>query len=419
MKFLQLILENSYRNLIRTLLTALGTIVLVAVVTLVWSVLEFLQKATEEKNNNIKAIVSERWSLPSQMPFAYATTLSEGAADKNKSGDILPEDSMTWTFYGGSTEKEAKLRAWDNICFAFCLEPRALGTMMDELDSLPPPEKAAWTETVTRLQQNPQGIIMGKNKLASLKKQIGDRFTLHGLNYKEIDLEVEVVGTFPVPRYDNSCAIDIAYFLRAIDAYPQTHAGKQHPMAEKTLNLVWLRVPDTEAFNKIATQITTSPYYSNPAVKVETSSSGIATFLEAYRDLIWGMRWLLGPAIIITLALVISNAISISVRERRMEFAILKVLGFSPAHILVLVLGEALLVGVIAGGLSAGTCYFLVNRVMGGVPFPIAFFPKFAISDWAPFWGVLIGAGAALLGSFLPAWNACRVKVSEVFARVA
>ncbi len=41
MKFLQLIVENSYRNLIRTILTALGTMVLVGVVTLVWSVLEF------------------------------------------------------------------------------------------------------------------------------------------------------------------------------------------------------------------------------------------------------------------------------------------------------------------------------------------------------------------------------------------
>ena len=65
-------------------------------------------------------------------------------------------------------------------------------------------------------------------------------------------------------------------------------------------------------------------------MKCETASSGIATFLEAYRDLIWGMRWLLAPAILVTLSLVISNAISISVRERRMELAVLKVLGFRP-----------------------------------------------------------------------------------------
>ena len=46
------------------------------------------------------------------------------------------------------------------------------------------------------------------------------------------------------------------------------------------------------------------------------------------------------------MALVIANAISISVRERRTEMAVLKVLGFRPGQILVLVLGEALLIGV-------------------------------------------------------------------------
>jgi hypothetical protein len=57
--------------------------------------------------------------------------------------------------------------------------------------------------------------------------------------------------------------------------------------------------------------------------------------------------------------------------------------------------------------------------VFGGVPFPIAFFPAFTISPWAPVWGLGVGTGAALAGSFVPAWNACRVKVAEVFGRVA
>ena len=72
--------------------------------------------------------------------------------------------------------------------------------------------------------------------------------------------------------------------------------------------------------------------------------------LEPFRDLIWGMRWLLAPACLATILLVIANAISISVRERRLELAVLKVLGFRPYQILILVLGESLLLGV-GGGL--------------------------------------------------------------------
>jgi putative ABC transport system permease protein len=178
-------------------------------------------------------------------------------------------------------------------------------------------------------------------------------------------------------------------------------------------------VPDGDTLRKLIDQIHSSPEFTNPAVKCETQSAGIATFLEAYRDLIWGMRWLLAPAVIVTLALVISNAISISVRERRLELAVLKVLGFPPISILGMVIGEALLLGVSAGLISAGATYWLVNHWIGGLKFPIAFFPAFFIPKSALWWGVSVGGLAALAGSLLPAWSAMRVRVADVFAKVA
>jgi putative ABC transport system permease protein len=141
--------------------------------------------------------------------------------------------------------------------------------------------------------------------------------------------------------------------------------------------------------------------------------------MEAYRDLVWGMRYLLAPAVLVTMALVISNAISISVRERQTEFAVLKVLGFRPWHILNMVLAEALLIGALSGLISASATYFVINHVLGGIRFPIAFFGAFFIPKMALVWGLLVGGGTALVGTFVPAWTACRVRVTEVFARVA
>src|SRR5262249_22501032 len=158
-----------------------------------------------------------------------------------------------------------------------------------------------------------------------------------------------IVGTLPPGRYRETAGMNRDYLNAALDNYPRTHAGKKHPMAAKSLNLVWFRVPDSEQFSRVADQIAKAPFYRDPAVKCETASSGIVAFLDAYRDLIWGMRWLLAPAILITLSLVVSNAISISVRERRLEMAVLKVLGFRPGQLLVLVLGEALCIGAVAG----------------------------------------------------------------------
>ncbi|MBI3838247.1 MAG: ABC transporter permease [Planctomycetia bacterium] len=414
-KYILLIGKNLRRNLLRTTLTALGTMVLVLVVTLVWSVLYLLDGVMAEKGANLKAIVTERWQVPSQMPFAYARTLGEGAA--RNAGDVRPQDSMTWQFFGGSLEPNKRTR--EDLVFAFGMEPKKLATMMDDLDNLPAGQSQQLQANIRLMEEKRQAILIGRQRLAEVNKRVGERIKLYGVNFREIDLEFDIIGSLPPGRYDQFAVMNRDYLNEALDNYPRTHAGKKHPMADKSLNLVWVRVPDREQFSRVADQIARSPLYSDPAVKCETASSGIAAFLDAYRDLIWGLRWLLSPAILVTLSLVISNAISISVRERRLEMAVLKVLGFRPGQLLILVLGEALLIGISAGLLSAGATYFVVNKWLGGVALPIGFFPVFFIPVNALWWGVGIGTVTSLSGSIMPALSAGTVKVSDVFSKVA
>src|SRR5205814_4640164 len=68
-KQLRFIVKSLARNKLRSILTGLATVVLVFVITLIWSVLWFLDLVTAEKSKDLKAIVTERWQLPSQMPF--------------------------------------------------------------------------------------------------------------------------------------------------------------------------------------------------------------------------------------------------------------------------------------------------------------------------------------------------------------
>ncbi|MBS0208502.1 MAG: ABC transporter permease [Planctomycetes bacterium] len=415
MKFLVIILKNLRRNLLRTLLTGLGTVVLVFVVTLVWSVLAFLDEVTREKSSNLKAIVSERWQIPSQMPMSYATTLAEAAV--RHPGDIHPVDSMTWQFFGGTLDPKNRVR--ENMVFAIAMQPRKMTTMMDELDSLKGEQAAEFERLIKAMENNRRGIIVGRDRLKALNKRVGERFVVHGMNYKDINLEFEILGTFPAARYDQSAVMNRDYLNEALDDYARTHRGQKHPMVMKTLNLVWLRVADQLSYSRVSDQILKSPYYSMPAVKIETESSGVSAFLESYRDLIWGMRWLLSPAILVALSLIIANAISISVRERRLEMAVLKVLGFLPRHIVLLVLGEAVSVGTLCGFGSAIVTWYVVNDVLGGLKFPIAFFPAFFIPQAAIIWGTAIGLCTSLAGSVLPAWSARSVRVSDVFAKVA
>lgn len=421
MKYLFLIGENIRRNVIRTILTSLGTMVMVLVVTLVFTVLSSLDAATTEKQENLKAIVTEKWQIPSMLPYSYVSGLVAGGADPDDASASRPEDFMSWGFFVGSTEENPAKRSFENLFFAFIMEPEKALTMFDEVDELVrdrPDEAAPLINAVNRMKDVPNGVIVGPDRLEKMKKRVGDRITVYGRNYRDMNLEVEIVGTFPKQpaRYSDSAVISRDYFNRQLDAY-QKKTGKPHPMAEKTLGLVWLRVKDRQTFNKVSEQILTSPSFTSPPVKVETSSTGISGFLEAWRDIIWAMRWLMAPACGLVLALVISNAISISVRERQQEFAVMKVLGFSPNKILTLVLSEALLIGTLSGLVAAALTYFVINAI-GGLPFRIAFFPNFSVPIAALWWGAAMGAATSFLGSIVPAWKARSVKVADVFARV-
>jgi putative ABC transport system permease protein len=96
--------------------------------------------------------------------------------------------------------------------------------------------------------------------------------------------------------------------------------------------------------------------------------------------------------------------------------AILKVLGFDKVKILTLVLGEGVLLGLVGGLIGGGFTQAIVYTV-GGIPMGEG--APFYVSGHAWWWGPAIGAATALLAGIIPAWNACSVKVSEVFAKVA
>ena len=412
-----LIIRSLSRNLLRTSLTYLATYVLVFVVVSIWAILGFLDQVTQEKESNLKAIVTEKNQIPSQMKPSHEDELKALIAElpdeyKPKNGD---DDLMTWAFVGGSLDPQN--RTPQNSLFLFCMEPKKLLTMMDGLEDLTGEQRALLKKAMEMMEENRTLIVLGKERLAQIGKRVGDEFQLTSFNYTDIVFKFKIIGVFPEGRYDQSAIMNRDYLKRALEEYKGYHNGKEHPLADKSLNLIWVRMPNKQAFEVLAEKVNSSGKF-NPAVKMETASSAIGSFLDPFKDLIWGMRHLLAPALLITMSLVISNAISISVRERRTEMAVLKVLGFRPWMVMALILGEAVLIGALSGFMATATAFAAINA-LGGIPLPIAFFPKFTIPPAALWWGPAIGAATALLGSILPAWTASKVKASEVFSKVA
>lgn len=411
-----LILRSLSRNLVRTSLTYVVIFVLVTVITLIWSVLGFLNMVTQEKEDNLKAIITEKNQIPSQMMPSHLQRLQDLIKElppeqRPKRGD---DDIMTWAFVGGTLDPNN--RTIKNSLFLFCMEPSKVMTMMDGLEDLTGEQRTQLQQACDMMDQDVTSVVLGKERLATMDKRVGDTIELTSMNYTGITFKLKIIAMFPEGRYDQSAVMNRRALDQSLDRY-RGENGKDHPLADKSMNLIWVRMPNKASFEALAEKVNTSGKF-NPAVKMETASSAIGSFLEPFKDVLRGMRYLLAPSLLAIMALVIAISISITVRERRTEMAVLKVLGFRPWMVMGLVLGEAILLGSISGYMACAVSFAMVNAI-GGVPMPIAFFPKFLIPEEALWWGPLIGTLTAALGSIMPAWSARSIKAAQVFSRIS
>jgi putative ABC transport system permease protein len=124
-----------------------------------------------------------------------------------------------------------------------------------------------------------------------------------------------------------------------------------------------------------------------------------------------------GLAVCFTILLVTANTMSMAVRERRTEVAVLKTLGFTSGQVMGLILLEACLLGLLGGGLglAATTTLWLLGHRSGLM---LAGMSGLELSPQV----ALLGFGVALLLSlasgFVPAWAAYRAKVTEMLRPV-
>lgn len=415
--FLIMLQRSLLRNFLRTTLTASALAVLVLVVLAVWSVLWSLDQVTREKAGDRKFIVRAKYYLPSTLPLAYADRLTQECRLLPPGLRPREEDMMTWQLYIGSVDPVKRTR--ESFVYFFALEPCKLLTMMDDLDKLTPPEDREFHKAVARLEAKAQGVILGRQRLRLLNKQVGDRFQVTSLNHPGIDLEVEIVGLFPPGRYEPTAVMNRDYLNQALSD-SERRTGVPHPMLQRTLSLFWVRVPNHEAAEALAARVEDPARFASPPLTMETPASGIAMYVEGYRDLIWTLRWLLVPAALLSMALLAATTISITTRERSTEVGVLKVLGYAPSTIAVLILSEALLIGVLCGLVCSGLMYVVINQLLGGFRLAetTASFTAFFVPLEALWWGPTVAAASALAGSLGPAWSACRVQVTEVLGRL-
>src|SRR4029079_18368830 len=110
---------------------------------------------------------------------------------------------------------------YENMFFSFIMEPEKARTMLDGIDELTDEQAMPLIEGIKRINATRNGVIVGEGRLAKLKRRVGDRITVFGRNYRDVNLELEIVGTFPniTERYADIAIIRRDFFESELDTY--------------------------------------------------------------------------------------------------------------------------------------------------------------------------------------------------------
>jgi putative ABC transport system permease protein len=387
--FIRLILKNLGRNKLRTALTALAVTIMVTICVAMKAVLGAVAKHVEAEGGQSRLVVSERWVIPSRIPIRYVRELTRLNG---------VEDWTTWNLFPGFWHESRQV---NQQAFGIATRPENLKAMHPGLEKLDP-------AAIEALQREKTGVIVASDLAQDMGCQVGQQITLFGSGAVDKSLPLKVVGVTPVGEYPRTLFFRQDYFAEA--------TGNK-----ETIDCAWLRTNDPETARRIAEQITERFRNRQPELKVETESASVARFAERGKAILAIIQLIVG-ILLLDMIVVLSNSISVATRERRVEMAVLKVLGFEPSTILFLVIGEATLVGALSGFIGTGLAWSFSTLVQHEVIPPAGWTTMFLLfpiraSAFVP--GILLGAAVGCLGSIVPAWGARKVKVSDVFAKIA
>jgi len=165
-----------------------------------------------------------------------------------------------------------------------------------------------------------------------------------------------------------------------------------------------------EAAGTVATTIDREFENSTAPTRTESEQLWQLSFISFLGEL---KKFLLAmsAALTFTVVLVSANTVSMSVRERVREIATMKVLGFTRAAILGIILGESALISLLGGLwgllLTGGTCLLLRNHVRQLAGLKLNLTPGVALAVL----GVSVAVGLA--SSLVPAHRAANDSILD------
>ena len=369
------IVKNALRNKRRAALSILSVAVSLFLLVALLTVLHELTQPPEDSGASLRVSVRSKVSIAEPLPARQQPIIEK----------IPGVECVTpFSWFGG------KFKDDDSIGFGqFAIDPTKMARVFGEA-KIPPEQVADWFADRT-------SCIIGRDTASRYKLSVGQKITLIGTIYP-CDIELRIAGIYSGTLDDRNCFFHHKYFDEAMHNWGQVGTW-------------WIRVASPEAAPQVIRDINAAFANTANEVRAETEREFQMSFVS-----MWGnIRILITSicsAVVVTILFVSASTMSMAIRERFRELAVLKALGFRRRELFGFILAESF--GLAIGGalLGAGGAW-LVSRTFDWPKATGGMFPYFEVTPRILGLAFLTAALLGILSSLFPALAVSRMSVTD------
>ena len=373
------LLRNTLRNKRRLLLSVTSVAASLFLLVTLMVVLREFTKPPQEGDTSLRMAVRNKIAITSPVP----------QNQRSKIEGIPGVQFVTpFTWFGGQIEGKQLMFG------TIALEPAKLAGLITEM-KIDPEEYEAWKKDQTSCLVGHDTMESPTFKELGLVK--GSRFTLVSGIYPA-KVELRIAGTYHGTLDDKNVFFHHAYLDRALDNWGKT-------------GMWWLRLSSADALDSVSRQIEAQFANSPNEVRAESERA----FQMSFVSMLGGIKTVIAgvsTAVLLSILFVTASTMSMSIRERFRELAILKAVGFQRRDLCAFILAESFGLALLGALLGAGGAAFLYNTVdikkaSGGM------FISFEVTPEMLGLATLAAAILGILSAIFPAIAAARMSVVE------
>lgn len=368
------IAKNALRNKRRALLSILSVAVSLFLLVILQVGLRELTLPVEDVGSASRVIARNRISLGQLLPAKQRPIIER-----------IPgvEVVSPFTWFGGKYKGE-------EVMFAqFAVDPASFLKLSS--DAKIPPDQAETFVTDRR------ACIVGKATADKYHIKVGDRMNLEG-TYWPYDLELHVAGMYQGTPDDRNVFFNQKYLDEV-----SGDAGQ--------VGTWWIKVKNIDEVASVVTAVNNAFMNTSAEVRAETERAFQLGFIS-----MWGnIKMLINSicsVVVFTLILVSASTMSMAIRERFRELAVLKAIGFRRRELFGFILAESFGLAAIGALLGVGGSWALFTYVPA-TTLTGGFFPSLEVTPRIIGVSCTVAAALGIVASLAPAISVARMSVVQ------